>query len=304
MKLASLVDVNRVFVGEPSGDRREVYENILAKLLQTVPEQLDQTATIENMIEREDSTRLPYDGGLAIPHVRSDEFTDYHFAITTLDKPVKLREWDQQPCRVVLMSLIPPAASDLYLKVLAAVARYVMCSGNVEKLAAAPSAEALLKIIADDNITIKSTLTAEDIMNTQVTTVSADSDVALAIDVMTRDRLDYLPVVNNAGTMVGVIGGIDIISKAVPEYLMMMDNINFLTSFEPFEKVLRDEASVKVSELMRPIDDIVIPAKLPIIQFTLRLVKGESEQFFVVDENGGFIGVVGIQEIIKKILRG
>ena len=42
----------------------------------------------------------------------------------------------------------------------------------------------------------------------------------------------------------------------------------------------------------------------PLIQFTIRLVRREARVGFVVDEENRLMGVVGINNIVHKVLRG
>ena len=79
--------------------------------------------------------------------------------------------------------------------------------------------------------------------------------------------------------------------------------LNFLTSFEPFEKFLKEEENIKVGDLMREPKAFISP-DTPLIQLTVSLIKDEAVNLFVVDGNERIIGVIGIRELIKNVLRG
>jgi nitrogen PTS system EIIA component len=90
--------------------------------------------------------------------------------------------------------------------------------------------------------------------------------------------------------------------RSIPKYMLMLDNSQFLTSFEPFENIINDENSVHVKDYISEPEMIISP-ETPLIQVTLLFVKRLKKILFVV-KDGNLLGVVTMQEIINKVLRG
>ena len=70
---------------------------------------------------------------IALPHLRSPELNDLYVIVGILKEPVKLKASDFAPTRLVVMSLISGETSDVYLKTLAAFARFFSKPDNLKK---------------------------------------------------------------------------------------------------------------------------------------------------------------------------
>lgn len=301
MKLASILDPNLIFTGVGGNYRHEVYGEMLRRAREVLPE-LSASQVLEGLVEREDSLCIPYDGA-ALPHLRLPEFKDLHVLIGILDKPLKIKDCDATPSQLVIMSLVSPETSDVYLKSLSAFVRYLGKPANRAALIAAADGNAALKVIEDAQITLRKTLTAEDLMTSDVNGISPDSPLAVALDRFSRERRQILPVIDPAGKLLGQLDAIEVIKRFIPGYIFMMDNLNFLTSFEPFEKIFKEENKHKVADFMTP-PALTIPGDTPLIQFTVPLVRRETSTIFVLDSEQKLIGELTIRNIIENVLRG
>ena len=101
----------------------------------------------------------------------------------------------------------------------------------------------------------------------------------------------------------GLIDAADIIRGFIPDYLLMLDNLNFLNSFEVFDNIFKSENKYSVRDYVQPAKMVLAP-DTPLIQFTIRLVRREAYAGFVVDADNHLLGVVSINNIVHKVLRG
>ncbi len=67
----------------------------------------------------------------------------------------------------------------------------------------------------------------------------------------------------------GEVNILDLLKVGIPDYLMMLDNLNFLMSFEPLEKLFENENEIKVSEIMSR-DEIYLRPEASIIEAVLK----------------------------------
>lgn len=303
MKLSSILNNDLIFCGLKGDDRDSVYSNMLEKMDEHISIPIDQQQSILDVKKREDDLRLPYEKGLALPHLRKPEYDDLYVAVGILEKPVQIKPNDIEPCQVVVFSLISQNTSDLYLKAISAFARFAMQEGNLEKLAECKTAEDAKRVFDQANAVIKKEITAEDIMEVNFPAIGIDAPVSDALDMFSREGKIELPVLDADQKLVGVLEASEIIHKSIPEYIYMMDNLKFLTSFEPFENLLKKEQNMMVKDYIRA-PKATVSTTVPLIQFTVTLVKGEAKNIFVVDGDNKLIGVITVQEILNKILRG
>ncbi len=301
MKLASILNENLIFTGLRGQERRDIYGEMLRRATSELPE-LPVRKVVDGLIEREDSLCLPYEGA-ALPHLRLPEFNDLHILIGVLEKPLRIKESDATPCQLVVLSLISENTSDLYLKALSAFVRYLGKAGNREKLIAAGSPAEVLEILRAADLEVRKTITAEDLMTPRQDGVRPQDALSVALDLFSREKRRILPVLDDQGQLLGEIAAREVIRRFIPEYIFMMENLNFLTSFEPFDRIFREETSHTVRDFMRP-PTLAIPADMPLIQFTVPLVRDKISTIFVVDSEQKLLGELSIQNIIEKVLRG
>lgn len=301
MKLASFLNPALIFCELSGETREELYHNMLTQAQDQLREKIDVEQVAGAMIAREDNLRIPYDG-VALPHLRLPELRDLYIIIGIPKTPLMLKSDDTKKTSIIIMSLISESTSGSYLKALAAFSRYLAQPGNVDRLTCSKDGIEVISKLAEDNVLINKTLTAEDLM-LPCPVVHAEESLADALDIFYRERRQVLPVVDSENHLLGQISSLEIIKSFIPDYVFMMENLNFLTSFEVFENIFKSENKHTVSEYLQPVSMILAPST-PLIQFTVRLVRREARVGFVVDDEKRLLGVVGINNIVHKVLRG
>ncbi len=303
MKLVSVLNPDLIFFDLEGDSREKIYLSLFNKMKKHLSLPDDSDLQVSNMIKREDTTKIPYEKGVALPHTRTSTVKDLHIGIGILKKTVKLKENDIDPSQIIIMSLISDKTSDVYLLALSAFCKYLAKQGNSAKFANSSSPEKLMELLDQEGVELKHNITAEDVMNLDYAFVTKDDSIGTALDIFIGGNKKVLPVLNEEREMDGVIDAYAILKKAVPEYILMMDNLNFLTSFEPFEKFLNEEEDLKVSDLMREAKAVIKP-DTPLIQLSVSLIKDKAINLFVVNDEKKLIGVISIRELIKNVLRG
>lgn len=300
MKLSSIINEDLVFCDVQGSSREEIYGSMLKKALVHMDSSLTAEQLLDGVIEREDAIGIPYEG-MALPHLRSPEINDLFVIIGILKEPVELKTNDFAPTRLVVMSLISNETSDIYLKSLAAFARFFSIPVNLNKCEGIKSPEDFFELL--DGLRVKEHITAEDIMCKDFPKVKVDDYLSKSLDMMEKCGKTVLPVVDVEDKLVGKVDATEILKSFVPEYLLMMDNLKFVSSFEMFDKFFKEECVRLVKDFMLP-SGVIISPNTPLIQFTVTLAKRDSDMVFVVDSENKLCGVISIDDIIHKILRG
>ncbi|MDR0931894.1 MAG: PTS sugar transporter subunit IIA [Victivallales bacterium] len=302
MKLVSILNEELIFTGINGVSRSGIYTEMLKKAQSVLGIPLNVDQIVSGLIEREDTLQIPYEG-CALPHLRNAGFDDLYIIIGILPKPIHFKESDVAPCDLVVMSLISPDTSDLYLKSLSAMVRFLAKPGNLKKLSTAKNAAGFLEILREANVTVRNNLVAEDVMVSGAGVLRENDTLSTALDCFSRDDNTTVPVLDNNGHLVGVLTAIDILKGFIPEYIFRMDNLEFLTSFEPFTRIFQEENQHVVKDYMHA-PRIKVHPETPLIQFTVKMVKNNVRTCFVVDADGKYIGEIMIRNIVKKVLRG
>lgn len=304
MKLSSILDPKLFIKGIPGEDRKTIYKNMLERAAREIKQTIDPEKTASGIIERENSFSMPYEKNAALPHVRSTEFEDLYIIIGIPDKPLLLKENDKTPSQIIIMSLVSDKTSDTYLKALSAFSKYIIKNnGAVSRIASCKNGEMLCELFDAENVTLKKELTAEDIMRTDFQYIKSGASLAEALDAFTKYSLLQMPVLDQNKKLLGVIDSANILKKSIPAHYMILDNIKIISGFEPFQNILNNEDKINVNEYIREPRGTA-ELSTPLIQLVLMLVKDESLNIFIVDENKKLVGIVTMIEIVQRVLRG
>ena len=141
------------------------------------------------------------------------------------------------------------------------------------------------------------------IMTTNVVTLSPEQSVAEAADLLSERAIGAAPVVDESGTVVGLLRDEDLL--LTESNLHAPTAIEFLgaeliwpPSMHRYEAELRRAAASKVSELMSTDFATVAPNDTIESLATLMHDKGSSH-VPVVDENGALLGIVARGDLIR-----
>ena len=150
---------------------------------------------------------------------------------------------------------------------------------------------------------VKHTLTAEDVMLKDPRVVHPDDTISSALDAFSEERRRELPVVDKDGIVQGVISCEDIIRRAIPDYIMMLENLSFINQFEPFENLLKEERKMLVKDVMAEAKHTASPG-MPLFQLTVNIVKNSLPSLLVVGPDRKLLGVITYIELVTNVLRG
>jgi len=303
MKLSSLLNTDLIFFNVEGGNREAVYADIIKKMSDNkIISGITSEELVRQIIKREDVTSIPYEKSFAFPHLRLDTLRDLHIAVGVLSKPLKLKSNDISKTQIIILFLISSNTSQVYLMALSAFTKFLIKNGNAGKLIKSGTPEELINVLNSEKIEIKHTITAENIMNTNYSYVKEDDQITKVLDIFAAEKKLILPVIDDSNRLIGQIDAFDLVERSIPKYMMLLDNYQFLNSFEPFENIINDEDSTYVKDYLSE-PEMVISPDTPLIQLTLLLVKKTLKNLFVV-KDGSLLGIVTMQEIINNVLRG
>lgn len=121
MSLGRLIAPSRVLVADKYPGKKELIEALVQAVCRDYP-QLDPAYVASQVLKREEGISTTLDTGLAIPHARLEELTDFAAAVAVLRQP--LAGENELPIRVMFLFLSPakPTFFQQHLQILSALA--------------------------------------------------------------------------------------------------------------------------------------------------------------------------------------
>jgi len=147
-------------------------------------------------------------------------------------------------------------------------------------------------------------LRVKDIMTRKLLTVSPETEITQAARLMLENRINGLPVVDEAGRVVGILCQSDLISQQkslpIPSLFTFLDGYIPLTSSKQIKKQAQKIAAITVAQAMTP-DPVVVEPETSIQAVAALMVDNNFHTLPVVEE-GKLVGIVGKEDVLKTLL--
>ena len=145
---------------------------------------------------------------------------------------------------------------------------------------------------------------AKDIMTTDVIVANKNDIIANVANLLIKEKIGGLPVVDEENKVVGIISETDIMKKEShvdsPRMLNFIQGIIFLDDMKKFEDEMRAIAAYKVEDLMSK--DIITVNENDTFDYVANVMINKSiNRVPVVDENNFLKGIICRYDIIKDM---
>ncbi len=136
----------RVLAGASVSSKKRLLETLASLLVGEQP-QLSREAVFDRLLERERLGSTGLGHGVALPHARVAEVTDSIGAFVRISEPVSFDAIDDEPVDLAFALLVPEAANETHLQLLADLAARFNQASLRQRLRAAQDPGELLKIL-------------------------------------------------------------------------------------------------------------------------------------------------------------
>lgn len=147
-------------------------------------------------------------------------------------------------------------------------------------------------------------LTAKDIMTSEVITISPETEVAQAAKLLLTNRINGVPVVNDAGEVVGILCQSDLIIQqkniSIPSLFTLLDGFIPLTSSKKLDKEVEKIAATTAADAMTANPVTVYPDTG--IEEVAALMVEKSYHTLPVVDRGKLVGIVGKEDVLKTLI--
>jgi len=140
-----------------------------------------------------------------------------------------------------------------------------------------------------------------DLMDRDLTALTAETTVAEAVEVLSVHRISGVPVLDADGVIQGFISEKDIVKAALPGYFDLLQDPSFLPDFDQFSKRLRRISLDPVEKYM--IREVVaFDVEDSDFQVAMIMMRENLKRAPVVS-GGVFVGMVSRADLLDHLLR-
>lgn len=139
-------------------------------------------------------------------------------------------------------------------------------------------------------------------MKRQVISVSLDTTAEEAARLVVAHHIGTLPVVDAAGRLVGVVRLRDLLQVFMPDFVSLLDNIDFIHNFGAVEAVRTHDLPAARAETMRKLMQpaVAVEQSAGLLRSLATLTKHELADLPVVDESGSLVGIASRVDIATE----
>ncbi len=147
-------------------------------------------------------------------------------------------------------------------------------------------------------------LTAKDIMTREVITISPDTEIAQAAKLLLTNRINGVPVVNDAGKLLGILCQSDLIIQQknipLPSLFTLLDGFIPLTSSKKLDREVERIAATKAADAMT-VNPVTVDPDTGIEKLAALMVEKNYHTLPVVDA-GKLVGIVGKEDVLRTLI--
>ena len=298
MLLASFLDAKTIYFEHHAVTKEQVYRHLVEKICRSYQLPSCGNKLYDMILARDAEASTAYSSGIAIPHVRMDGFEDTLIGICFLHQPI---DYDGTKVSWIALIISDKSSSKLYLNLVAALMKLSLDKAMMARLFDQHDPHAIVSILKKAEIKIKEDLRIQDIMITDPVTIQSDEKLTVLSRLFNERGVSFVPVVDDHMTFMGEVSMLNYLKVGVPDFLMMLDNLNFLKSFEPLENLFQKEDVVLVKEIMSTDVETVDPSA-SIIEVVFEMIQHQKRYLSVV-EKGKLVGIVTAMDIFKKVIK-
>lgn len=236
-----------------------------------------------------------------LPHFRTDAASKLVVALGVSPTPIRWEKDPNRTARVVILIIAPPREAPTYLQVVGAFARTLSDPDTVLQLLAAQTAEAILTVPGFDAGELTGHLTVRDVMTERVFSIDPERTVADAVAMMVEHDIRALPVVNEAGSLVGMITHKELLKHLIPEYLQRAKSGGYRAPTKAqIDKGPIDPKQVPVKSVMAR--TVLCVAEDQTLSDVASLMNNKDVDRFPVAREGVVIGFLTRADLIRRLV--
>jgi CBS domain-containing protein len=147
-------------------------------------------------------------------------------------------------------------------------------------------------------------ITVNDIMTTDLITLTPDMDIATAGNILLENRINGAPVMDDSGRLVGILCQSDLIAQQkklpIPTVFTLLDSVIQLSSKKQIEKQVRKITALTVLDAMTP-NPVTVRPDSTLETVAALMVESNFHTLPVLDKDH-LVGIIGKEDVIRHLL--
>ncbi len=298
MQLASFLNAQDIYVEHRILTKMQVYESLVERICHHHKLPICGKKLLDMVIKRDEEATTAYNSGISIPHIRMEGFQDTVVAMVFLQNPIEI---DGIKVSWVVLIITDISSSKLYLNMVAALLRISKDEDIMRLLTSAHDGHGVLHHLRTMGVDIKKDLAIGDIMISNPVSIKPHQTLKELGLIMNENGFSVIPVADDNNNFVGEVSLLNFLKVGVPDYLMMLDNLNFLQSFEPLENLFEKQETVKVQDIMQR-NEVYLAPSASIIEAVFVMITHNKRQLPIVQDSK-LVGVITAMDIFRKVIQ-
>jgi CBS domain-containing protein len=148
-------------------------------------------------------------------------------------------------------------------------------------------------------------LLAKDIMTKKVITIKRDASVKELSELLVKNKISGVPVVDDSSSLVGIATEGDLIVQDAdlhfPRYFKLLDSIIYLESLNKFKRNLNKYLGTKVEDVMTSrVKTVNIDT--PVSEVANIMIRNNINRVPVLNKRDNLVGIITRADIIKSMI--
>lgn len=146
---------------------------------------------------------------------------------------------------------------------------------------------------------------ASKIMTSEIVTCGPDESVESALDKLYDNSVRMLPVVDENRKILGVIGGLSMLSRVAPEYISSgdLEPVHFAPDLGLLRRRFHDVLPLKVSDVMDKKPGVIKLDESLLAATTELIAHNRYGYLLVADDEHKLQGIISCNDVLKALTR-
>jgi len=302
VKLQDVVELQHVVVPLTAQTVREATERLAERLIASgvVTEANRLNAVIRNAWP-EDMVSVGEHAFL--PHFRTEAARKLATAVGVSLKPIRWEKDVNRTARIVILIVAPPRETPTYLQVVGAFARLLSDPATVLAVLAAKTPEQLIQIGALQGVELPTHLTVRDLMTPHVLSAGPEQSLGDVARMMMDKDVRALPVVDDNGSLVGMVTHRELLKYLIPDYLQKTKSGKFRAmpaAMAPGHQSSGDPRALPVKDVMSRA--VLCVSEEQTLSDVANLMNNKDVDRFPVVREGIVVGFLTRADLIRRLV--
>lgn len=300
MKLKDVVDPQHVLVPLAAQTVQEATERLAERLIASgaVAEPNRLNAVIRNAWP-EDMVSVGEHAFL--PHFRTETVRKLVAAVGVSPTPIRWEKDPHRTARIVILIVAPPRETPTYLQVVGAFARLLSDPETVLAILAAKTPEQVTQIGALEAVELPSHLMVRDLMTPDVLSARPDQRLADVARLMIERDVRAVPVVDEGGSLVGMVTHRELLRHLIPDYLQRAKSGEFRAPTKPqLPRSTTDPRELPVKDVMARA--VLCVSEDQTLTDVANLMSNKDVDRFPVVREGVVVGFLTRADLIRRLV--